>query len=102
MTSPVAHPQAVYQHAPCRDFSSYCALLPGKFQNLPVLADEDVFLRHSKFLRQFRVFYQMAVFSVNRHEKFRPDKIMNEFDFLLAGMARNVDAFRLAINNIGS
>lgn len=43
---------------------------------------------------------QVTIFTVHRHEETRTHQIVHHLDFLLAGVAGNVDAVALFINNV--
>ena len=53
-------------------------LLFRKLENLPVLADEDILLRHTKLTGKTCMLHEMMVLAVHGHKELRTHKIVHE------------------------
>ena len=61
-------------------------LLLCKLEDLSVLTDEDIFLRHPKFTCQICMLYEMMVLAMHRHKEFRTYKIVHQLEFFTAAV----------------
>ena len=96
----VADTQAVNQHLACRHLAVNGNAALGQLDNTAVFTDNNVVCRHAEGFSQISMLNQVTVFTMHRHEETRTHQIVHHLDFLLAGVAGNVDAVALFIDNV--
>ena len=69
----------------------YLCTLAVKLQNISGCKDKDILFGDSKFLNYIFLCGQMSVFTMNRDCIFRFYQRIDQLDFFLAGMSRNMD-----------
>ena len=84
--SDISDAESIHQYSSRRYGSVDPAGIRCKLDDITQLGDKNILRRHAQRLRQLGMLLQMTVFPVDRNEKFRFYKSMDEFQLLLAGM----------------
>ena len=96
----VADPEPVHHdharlHAP-----GDLPLFLRELEDLTVLADEDIFLRHTELARELRVLYEMMVLAVHGHEEFRTYEVVHQLELFAAAVPRYMDALIAPVDHV--
>src|SRR4029453_9609089 len=62
----------------------------SQFQHVAIFEDKSGFFRHTEILGQTAMAHEVAILAVNRYEVAGPRQLEHGFQFLLAGMTRDM------------
>ena len=80
--------------------SDNLSLFLRELEDLTVLTDEDIFLRHTEFACKACVLHEVMVFAVHGHKELRTHEIVHELEFLAAAVPRDVNALVTPIDDV--